>query len=55
MAVYLGPIARLIVKQAERGSKSRREFIDLLAGQFNDAEERRRFLDDMTLYRPQSR
>lgn len=55
MAVYLGPIARLIVKQSERGSKNRREFIDLLAGQFNDAEERRRFLEDMTLYRPQPR
>jgi serine/threonine protein kinase len=50
LALFLGPIANLVVKQAAHQATGRQEFLELLGGQFSDTEERRRFLQEVARY-----
>jgi hypothetical protein len=44
LTVFVGPIARVIAKRAERQTRDKTEFLQLLAEHIESAPERARFL-----------
>jgi serine/threonine-protein kinase len=47
LAVYVGPIARILVKRASKMTGNADEFYRLLAENLPDAQDRARFLRDI--------
>ncbi len=44
---YLGPIARILIKNVSESANSRAQFVELLANEVDDAEDRKEFLAKM--------